>query len=173
MNKKLLLNQNRELFDKLQLSNLNCKRLREENQMLNEKIFILSNKINELEANAQKKDDQPQEMVTEEVVLPNETLSESEPVEQESEVVLSKEIEYGSKIIGEIVMKAALASNKLAELGKKNTKELLNLILGRTEVAKAEILNIVSSEMSFSGKVQTIDSVADEANEYFESVLEQ
>ena len=42
-----------------------------------------------------------------------------------------------------------------------------------TEVAKAEILNIVSSEMSFSGKVQTIDSVADEANEYFESVLEQ
>lgn len=173
MNKKLLLNQNRELFDKLQLSNLNCKRLREENQMLNEKIFILSNKINELEANAQKKDDQPQEMVTEEVVLPNETLSESEPVEQESEVILSKEIEYGSKIIGEIVMKAALASNKLAELGKKNTKELLNLILGRTEVAKAEILNIVSSEMSFSGKVQTIDSVADEANEYFESVLEQ
>ena len=172
MNKKLLLNQNRELFDKLQLSNLNCKRLREENQMLNEKIFILSNKINELEAKAQNTAEGVEAPV-EEIASTNEAMPELQDVEQEAEVVLSKEIEYGSKIIGEIVMKAVLASNKLGELGKKNTKELLNLILGRTEVAKAEILNIVSSEMSFSGKVQTIDSVADEANEYFESVLEQ
>ena len=70
-------------------------------------------------------------------------------------------------------MNAAMSSNRLGEMGKTNTKELLNLILGRTEVAKAEILNIVSSNMSFAGKVQSIDSVANEANEYFQSVLEQ
>ena len=171
MNKKLLLNQNRELFDKLQLSNLNCKRLREENQMLNEKLLILTNKINELEN---------QRFNQNEVTSPKETLEaapqEIEETDEEvfeEEIVLSNEIEYGSKIIGEIVMNAALSSNRLGEMGKTNTKELLNLILGRTEVAKAEILNIVSSNMSFAGKVQSIDSVANEANEYFQSVLEQ
>ena len=171
MNKKLLLNQNRELFDKLQLSNLNCKRLREENQMLNEKLLILTNKINELEN---------QRFNQNEVTSPKETLEaapqEIEETDEEvfeEEIVLSNEIEYGSKIIGEIVMNAAMSSNRLGEMGKTNTKELLNLILGRTEVAKSDILNIICSEDTLETKKELIDKEKIYAEDYFCSVLAQ
>ena len=84
MNKKLLLNQNRELFDKLQLSNLNCKRLREENQMLNEKLLILTNKINELEN---------QRFNQNEVTSPKETLEAApQEIEETDEEVFEEEI---------------------------------------------------------------------------------
>ena len=58
-------------------------------------------------------------------------------------------------------------------MGKENLKELLNLILGRTEVAKSEILNIASSEVSLENKMQMMDAARDEAIEYFKSIMEQ
>lgn len=177
MNKKLLLNQNREFFDKLQLSNLNCKRLRDENQLLSEKIAILSEKITNLEMGLAKsnleEEKTQQEKNSDDNFLKKTTTNNTEIEQDLPEVVLSEEIEYGSKIIGEIVMQASIFSNKLGAMDKQNKKELVNLILGRTEVAKAEILNIVSSDMSFAAKTNTIDSVCAEAVEYFTSVLEQ
>lgn len=160
MNNKLLIKQNRELFDKLQIANLNCRRLTEENQALKEKIQFLTEQL-------AVKDQPKAETVTEPVII------EKVTEEIEEKIELSPEIEYGSKIIGEIVMSATYYSNLLSSSGKDNLKELLNLILGRTEVAKSEILNIVSSEVSFENKMQMIDAQRDEAIEYFKSIMEQ
>lgn len=162
MNNKLLIKQNRELFDKLQVANLTCRRLTEENQILKEKIQFLTE---QLTIKIDQKVETVAQTETNEVI---ETAAEvKEPVE------LSPEIEYGSKIIGEIVMSATYHSNLLGSAGKENLKELLNLILGRTEVAKSEILNIVSSDVSIDNKMQMIDAQRDEAIEYFKSIMEQ
>ncbi len=166
MGSKLLIKQNGELFDKLQIANLNCKRLTEENIRLKEEIAFLKSqlsdelkKVKEIEVEPATDDIIETEELAEEIV--------SEPFE------LSPEIEYGSKIIGEIVMSATSFSNRLSVEKKENIKELLNLILGRTEVAKAEILNIISSEVSFESKTDMVDKIRDEAIEYFKSVIEQ
>ncbi len=162
MNSKLLIKQNRELFDKLQIANLNCRRLTEENVALKEKIQFLTEQL------ANKKEEAV--IKAEEAVVTDEVVTET--VEEEK-VELSPEIEYGSKIIGEIVMSATYHSNLLGTAGKDNLKELLNLILGRTEVAKSQILNIVSSDVSIENKMQMIDSERDDAIEYFKSIMEQ
>ncbi|MBE6805036.1 MAG: hypothetical protein E7526_00710 [Ruminococcaceae bacterium] len=162
MNSKLLIKQNRELFDKLQIANLNCRRLTEENVALKEKIQFLTEQL------ANKKEEDV--IKAEEAVVTDEVVAET--VEREA-VELSPEIEYGSKIIGEIVMSATYHSNLLGTAGKDNLKELLNLILGRTEVAKSQILNIVSSDVSIENKMQMIDSERDDAIEYFKSIMEQ
>ena len=49
-------------------------------------------------------------------------------------------MEYGAKVIGQIVVSAAEYSNKLTIGSNSSQKELVNLILGKTEVAKSEIL---------------------------------
>ncbi len=162
MNSKLLIKQNRELFDKLQIANLNCRRLTEENQALKEKIQFLTE---QLAVKAEQNNEIVTETATEEVI--EEVVEIKEPIE------LSPEIEYGSKIIGEIVMSATYYSNLLGSSGKESLKELLNLILGRTEVAKSEILNIVSSDVSIDNKIEMIDAQRDEAIEYFKSIMEQ
>lgn len=160
MNSKLLIKQNRELFDKLQIANLNCRRLTEENQALKEKVQLLTEQLSVK--------NEPRVETVEEPVNVEEVTEEAE-----EKIELSPEIEYGSKIIGEIVMSATYHSNCLGSSGKDNLKELLNLILGRTEVAKSEILNIVSSEVSLENKMQMMDAARDEAIEYFKSILEQ
>ncbi len=168
MNSKLLIKQNRELFDKLQIANLNCRRLTEENKLLKEKIDFLTGRLSDEFKNKSE--------INEEVNVETDITSEEivEIVEQPEEpIILSPEIEYGSKIIGEIVMSATQYSNRLSSEHKENIKELLNLILGRTEVSKAEILNIISSDVSFDAKVEMIDKSRDEAIEYFKSVMEQ
>ena len=162
MNSKLLIKQNRELFDKLQIANLNCRRLTEENVALKEKIQFLTEQL------ANKKEEAV--IKAEEAVVTDEVVTET--VEREA-VELSPEIQYGSKIIGEIVMSATYHSNLLGTAGKDNLKELLNLILGRTEVAKSQILNIVSSDVSIENKMQMIDAERDDAIEYFKSIMEQ
>lgn len=168
MNSKLLIKQNRDLFDKLQIANLNCRRLTEENKLLKEKIDFLTSRLsdeikNKSEVNEETNNEKDitAEKIAEGIEEPEET------------IVLSPEIEYGSKIIGEIVMSATQYSNRLSSEHKENIKELLNLILGRTEVSKAEILNIISSDVSFDAKVEMIDKSRDEAIEYFKSVMEQ
>lgn len=163
MNSKLLIKQNGELFDKLQRANLTCRRLTEENQALKEKIMFLTEQL----AAKEKVENKTEEVLVENAVVEEKAEILDEPIE------LSPEIEYGSKIIGEIVMSATYHSNLLTTLGKDNLKELLNLILGRSEVAKSEILNIVSSDASIENKMQMIDAERDEAIEYFKSILEQ
>ena len=70
----------------------------------------------------------------------------------------------------ELVISSAEYSNKLTENGDTSNKELLNLILGRNEVAKSEILSVVYSKLLLQEKKESINKIKAETLEYFESV---
>lgn len=89
------------------------------------------------------------------------------------EIRLAPDPEYGAKVIGRIVRLAAEYSNRLSGGGELRYKELINLILGHTEVEKANILDIVLSQASSEDKRRMIDSCESSAKEYFESVMAQ
>ena len=77
-------------------------------------------------------------------------------------------------MIGKIVVSGAKYCNLLTALPENSiTKEQVNLILGRTEVAKAEILKITENDMTFEDKKSAIDSKEKEAEEYFGSIMAQ
>lgn len=81
--------------------------------------------------------------------------------------------EYGSVVIGKIVCETVKYSGKITASQSENKKELLNLIMGKGEVAKSEIFNITESEVSDETKRELIDAQLDEALDYFKSVVEQ
>ena len=87
--------------------------------------------------------------------------------------MLKPDMEYASVVIGKLVVAAAEHSNNLTVGGDESKKELVNLILGKTEIAKAEILSVVESGESFENKCAKIDQIADVTKEYFESVIAQ
>ena len=82
-------------------------------------------------------------------------------------------MDYGAKVIGKIVVSAAEYSNKLSVGGTDKNKELLNLILGKTEIAKAEILAVIEGDDTLQVKSMKMDQIAVESIEYFESVAAQ
>lgn len=157
MRKKLLLLQNNQLFDRISSAEAEIQRLKKElierdgqiNQLKKENEQLLS-KLNATE---------PLKIL------------EAKVVKQAS---VTPEVEYGASVIGKTVIEAAKACNKLTADGSADgAKELVNLILGRTEVAKAEILNIVSSVDSFEAKKRKIDAQFESATDYFVSVMAQ
>lgn len=91
-----------------------------------------------------------------------------------SKVNISKETEYGGAVIGKIVVSAAKYCNLLTTLPENSmTKEQVNLILGRTEVAKSEILKELSKDTDFEEKKIAIAALQASAEEYFKGVMAQ
>lgn len=159
MRKNKLIEQNLSLFEDLQKTRHELKILQDE---LNKNTEI----INALKAQLEEK-----QAVTVEPTV-------TEPLRHLEEkmiynATLKPDMEYGAKIIGELVVVSAEHSNKLTVGGDDSKKELVNLILGKTEVAKAEILSVVESEDSFEVKCAKIDQIAAVSKEYFESVAAQ
>ena len=157
MRKKLLLLQNNQLFDRLNGAEKEIQRLKKE-------LIERDGQINELKKENER-------------LLSK--LNATEPLKTlEAKVVkqagVTPEVEYGASAIGKIVIEAAKACNRLTADGKADgAKELINLILGRTEVAKSEILSIVSSEYAFELKKEKIDAQFENAADYFCSVMAQ
>lgn len=164
MRKKKLIEQNFSLFENLQKTQreLNdLKRLLAKNA---EEINSLKNELEKARAL------QSAEITKVETV--------TEPMHRLEEKVIANaslkpDIEYGAEVIGKIVVLAAEYSNKLTLGGNDNHKELLNLILGKTEIAKAEILTVTQSSETFEIKCVKMDQIAAVAKEYFESVIAQ
>ncbi len=158
LRKKDLLLQNEALFDKLNKSQA-------ENVSLKKQISQISKEIEELKAKLR------------EVAEPQTETQDDTPLKHIEEKVVKKEVsadfDYASKIIGEIVVSSANYSNQLTADGNTAYKELVNLILGRCEIAKGEILSAVCSECDNATKIQLIDSVKRETEEYFLSVMAQ
>lgn len=101
-------------------------------------------------------------------------ISAKETVKENEEMVLEEDFIYASKIIGKIVVSAAKCCNKLSlPPNTAQNKELINLILGRTEVAKAQILKILNSENSFEDKKMLIDNEEVTAEDYFGGIMAQ
>ena len=160
MRKKKLIEQNLSLFENLQKTQAELSELKNLLNKNDEEIKTLKAKIDK--ANEQS--------VTEPAV--------TEPMRRLEEKViaaatLKPDMEYGATVIGKIVVSAAEYSNKLTFGGDDSKKELVNLILGKTEMAKAEILSVIQTEESFDVKCAKMDQIAVVTKEYFESVLAQ
>lgn len=157
MRKKDLIQQNLTLFDNLQKTELQVNELKKQ-------LKAYSDEIKNLKAELSKSQ-QEQPIVT-------------EPMKRLEEKVITSanlkpDVEYGAKVIGDIVICAADYSNKLTLGGDNSHKELLNLILGKTEVAKSEILSVTGTDEAYEVKCAKIDQIATVTKEYFESVLAQ
>ena len=96
---------------------------------------------------------------------------ESEP--EKEEYVLSEEFEYASSIIGKTVVEATRLCNELSLKDDQDKVELVNLVLGRTEILKAEILKILNSEVAFEEKKDLMQNEQSAAYDYFDSIKAQ
>ncbi|MBO7368827.1 MAG: hypothetical protein J6U25_00895 [Clostridia bacterium] len=154
MRKKAIMAQNLSLFEQLE-------KLRGECALKDKKIKDLEERIKELSEKTEtpvEKADTPLKKLEEKVI---------------SGASLKPDVEYASEVIGKLVLESANGSNMLTAGGGTEHRELVNLLLGKTEVAKAEILSIVSETGDFEDKKVKIDAVKDEALDYFSSVLGQ
>ena len=145
-------------------------RLKKKNSDLNIQLEELRSRICELE----------EEQVSKEIVEKTEESAAFEEKkalpqsEEPKEPTLSVEIELGAEIIGKIVLSSAEYCNRLTEIGAApNAKELVNLILGRTEVAKGEILRLSQSELDGEEMLAAMEREYNEAEDYFKSVMAQ
>lgn len=83
-------------------------------------------------------------------------------------------LKSASEAIGRVVVKSAELCNAFAAAGNQNSKDLINLALGRTEVFKSEVLSLVSSEeMSKERFEAELRSREAAVNEYFELLSRQ
>ena len=156
MRKKQLLAQNMTLFEQLE-------NLRGQNALKDKKIKELEERINALSEKLAEA--QPAEPATEPFKRLEERVANNKK--------LQPDFEYASEVIGNLVLESANGSNALTAGGNAGHRELVNLLLGKTEVAKAEILAIVTGEDDLEAKKAKIDAIRDEALDYFQSVLAQ
>lgn len=157
MRKKKLLKLSQDLFNRLDAAQISLKQVMQENAELKKQV-------EELKAdNEEFKKHQIQSTALKQL---------EEKIEKQAN--LDEDAQYGSQIIGKIIISAATYCNKLtANSENSDIKELVNLILGRTEVAKAEILKIVSGDNPVSKKKELIDLQKSAAEDYFASVMAQ
>lgn len=157
MRKKDLIQQNLTLFETLQKTKLELNDLRKQLDDYSEQVKSLKDQL--------AKTEEPKPVVTEPMRRLEEKII--------TNAMIKPDVEYGSKVIGQIVVAAAEYSNSLTLGGDSTHKELINLILGKTEIAKAEILSITETADSFEVKCAKMDQIAAVTKEYFQSVVAQ
>lgn len=83
------------------------------------------------------------------------------------------DISKASSFIGKAVRECAAVCNEFVESGGNNTKDLINLALGRTEVFKSEILLILSSDKSSEEKSCEAQELLKTVTDYFDLLRSQ
>lgn len=92
--------------------------------------------------------------------------------EPKEKVILADTVmEYGSVAIGKIVQESIKYSGIVS--ASDNKKELLNLIMGKGEIAKNEIYTITQCDSSEETKRELIDAQLNETLDYFKSIAGQ
>ena len=82
-------------------------------------------------------------------------------------------MEYAAVAIGKVVQESIKYANLISTSTSPNKKEVLNLIMGKAEVAKAEIFAITEGLLSDENKKELIDAQCAEALDYFKSAYAQ
>ena len=156
-----------------------CKMRKKDLIKLNEDLFLrneenlkiiesLKQEIEELKHEKEEKT----EICTQEAY--EEPIEEETETETEETVILPDDTSYGASVIGKIVVLATENCNKLSlNDSTQKSRDQINLILGRTEVAKAEILKIITQNISLERKIELMDTEKNEVSDYFESVMAQ
>ncbi len=166
MRKKDLFNQNVSLFEQLQSARIEIKRL-------NSLICSLTDKIEALESAKENNESLDKEKETVFRVDSAEDSDNEISFSVIDNIKLDEITQYGAEIIGKIVVSASQYSNSLTVGGNTKYRELVNLLLGRTEVAKADILAAVTSENTPDEIKNSINDIYDTTLEYFSSVMAQ
>lgn len=159
MKKKKLIEQNLMLFENLQKTQRELSELKK----------VIGQNMEEIKALRSQLEKAKEPVVEHIAATPMQKLEEK----MISNATLKPDMEYGAKVIGQIVVSAAEYSNKLTLGGDSTHKELINLILGKTEIAKAEILSVIETDDPLDVKCLKIDQIAATSKEYFESVAAQ
>lgn len=171
MRNKDLMEQNFSLFEQLQ-------KAQHDIEILKQELIDCKNDIAALKNGGTVKETILNEEVVEQAVALDEheeqeevVLESAEETKEEPEETLpialgvninNPNAEYGSEAIGEIVVKSSFYASE--------NPQAANLIFGKTEMAKSEILSIMSSEISSQQKKDEIDIVLQQAEEYFKSL---
>jgi len=133
------------------------------NECIEEDTVIIKNDVDDIETN-EVFSQSANTFVSDESV--KETL-EFKPIFNESVLKIS------SSAIGSVVLKCAELCNTFANENNINSKDLINLALGRTEVFKSEVLQLASQEMSEELLLAELKLKETEILEYFELLLRQ
>ena len=143
--------------------------LRAENEALNKELAELREQIVALS-----KAEEPVVDAEPIAIKPQTVIEPEKKAVSFGEVELSSGVSDGAKIIGKIVLKSAEYCNKLTDVGaSENAKELVNLILGRTEVAKGEVLRLSNLDIDPKERYLAMERELNEAEDYFKSVMAQ
>jgi regulator of replication initiation timing len=176
--KKELFEQNTVLYNRLQTVSEQLKKYKELYNKNTEEINALREEIDSLRAAlAEKEQNSPAEPH-----LANEEKSSTSNEEKTSEavnkpIILDVELEdaasYGAQIIGKIVLEGTMVSNSVAEKQSDLSVDIINLILGKTEVCKSKIYDVCHSNMDDAAKKQMLDEIFSECVDYFSSLKNQ
>lgn len=170
MRKKELFKRLEELVLTVENLNKDIKELEGENESLRFELDMLKSKNDAPEENLNNLEDDKNKYngftvkVIDEVELSN---KDSEPI------LSNRSLEFGASVIGKITVESAKYCDMITELNSDNNKELLGLIMGKSELCKNEILNIAVSELNDDLKFEMINTQFDEAVDYFKSVVQQ
>ncbi len=81
--------------------------------------------------------------------------------------------EYCVKTIGKIISETVKVNCVLASGQGENRQELINLVLGRSEVAKEEISALIHTKLSYEETKALADKQLSDTLEYFKNILNQ
>ena len=178
MRKKELYEQNTVLYNRLQTV---CAELERYKKLYDEnikEINALRRTLADIEIKAAKEEVKP---IEEEFVPAFEVIAVPEE-EKEQPVISSAPIadvslgdlfDYASEVIGMIVVEGTKANNEFVSNPNEYSKDLVNLVLGKTEVCKSSIYEICNSDADESVKRAQMDVIYKEAVEYFNGLYKQ
>ena len=152
MRKKDLMSQNRTLIQKNRELNLEIKELK---NSLNEKELQIK-ELEKIPCEDKSNFDNDNKVTTSKSVKP-----------------YTEETSAAAKAIGRIVVLCASYLNKLSGTSYSDKKELVNLILGKCESSKAEILSAATSGLSSDETLSVMDNIYKDTEEYFKNILAQ
>ncbi len=198
--KKELINKTNELIDTVNTLNLRLGDLDRENAELRAQIDELKEaskmqveeEIHTQESFAEEEivsETQPEPEAVEPITQYDEITEEAEDLPQETPTEKTeshgedvsipainlddKAIEYGADAIGMIVKESVKYANIISASSSDDKKELLNLIMGKAEIAKTDIFSIAEGDAESDTKQELITAVLDETIDYFKSVAGQ
>lgn len=165
--KKELFEQNTVLYNRLQTVTAELRKYKELYSQNISEINALRQALAEMELKTLK-DDEPETTIE----LIDDSFLDDQPV-SEALPELESATQYGAEVIGKIVLEGTKISNNFAEKQNDLSFELINLVLGKTEVCKSQIYDICSNNMVGDEKKTAIDAVYSECMEYFSGLTKQ
>ena len=176
MRKKELIAKMVELVEASNSLQRQLKALKTENEELKDKVLELEEKLKEpvKTFNTFVLEETEGFSIDETVEDDTETVEEETPEIKVNTVELQDStMEYAAVAIGRVVQESIKYANLITASTSNDKKEVLNLIMGKAEVVKAEIFAITEGQLTEENKKELIDAQCAEALDYFKSAYAQ